>query len=288
MKRILLAFIATGLSVCAFAQADSTGNKRVSTDTTVDNKADTVNVGGMVIVRSGRKGAVKHSVGISIGNKKDSSSTKSNLTTKWWIVDLGFANVTDNTNYTAAQASGFVSPDINKDRMKLRTGKSVDVNIWFFMQKLNITKHILNLKYGLGLELNNYRFDDQEVRLNKNPTFISYDPSLKDAGKNKLAADYLTVPVMLNVNFTPNHKKGFGFSAGVSAGYLYSAREKIKTGSHKDKTHSDFDLEKWKISYIGELTLGPVRLYASMATKSMWSKGLDQTPYNFGIRISHF
>ena len=77
-------------------------------------------------------------------------------------------------------------------------------------------------------------------------------------------------------------------SAGVSAGYLYSARQKIKIDGDKTKLHDDFNLEKWKLSYIAELTLGPVRLYGSMAMKNMWEKGLDQTPYNVGIRFSHF
>ena len=36
---------------------------------------------------------------------------------------------------------------------KLKTVKSVNVNIWFFMQRLNLIKHYVNLKYGLGLEL---------------------------------------------------------------------------------------------------------------------------------------
>ena len=149
-------------------------------------------------------------------------------------------------------------------------------------------KHVVNLKYGLGLELNNYRFDDETIRFSKNPTTITLDQSLKDAGKNKLAADYITVPMMLNFNFTPGNNKGFGFSAGVSAGYLYSSRQKIKVGGDKKKLHDDFDLEKWKLSYIGELNLGPVRLYGSYAMNNMWDKGLDQTPYNVGIRLSHW
>ena len=68
----------------------------------------------------------------------------------------------------------------------------------------------------------------------------------------------------------------------------YSARQKIKNNSNKDKLHDDFDLEKWKLSYIGELNMGPVRLYGSYAMKSMWDKGLDQTPYNVGIRLSNW
>lgn len=155
------------------------------------------------------------------------------------------------------------------------------------MQRLNMIKNVVNLKYGLGVELNNYRFDDKRIRIQEDPTKITLDESLKDIKKNKLAADYVTVPIMLNFNFTPKKKQGFGFSGGVSGGYLYSSRQKFKFDGDKDKTRDDFDLRKWKLSYIGEFSLGPVRLYGSYATKSMWKKGLDQTPYNVGIRLSY-
>jgi hypothetical protein len=140
----------------------------------------------------------------------------------------------------------------------------------------------------LGVELNNYRFENETIRFQKNPTLIVLDASLKDVNKNKLAADYVTVPIMLNINLTPGRNKGFGFSGGISGGYLYSARQKFKMGNDdKSKTHGNFDLEKWKLSYIGELNLGPVKLYGSYATKSMWERGLDQTPYNLGIRFGN-
>ena len=57
-------------------------------------------------------------------------------------------------------------------------------------------------------------------------------------------------------------------------------------GKHKE--HDDFDMRKFKVSYIGEISLGPVKLYGSYATKSMFEHGLDQTPYNFGIRFSNW
>jgi hypothetical protein len=107
--------------------------------------------------------------------------------------------------------------------------------------------------------------------------------------KNKFAADYLSVPMMLNFNFTPNRKKGFGLSAGVSVGYLYSARNKtITSDEKKQKAKDDFDLEKWKLSYVAELSLGPVRFYGSYAFKNMYERGLDLTPYNFGFRFSNW
>jgi hypothetical protein len=69
---------------------------------------------------------------------------------------------------------------------------------------------------------------------------------------------------------------------------LYSARQKIKTKDDKDKTHGNLGLEKWKTSAIAELSLGPVRLYGSHGLGSMWEKGLDQRPYNVGLRLSRW
>jgi hypothetical protein len=44
-------------------------------------------------------------------------------------------------------------------------------------------------------------------------------------------------------------------------------------------------METWKISWIGELELGWMKFYGSYATRSMFSKGLDQIPYTVGIRL---
>ena len=274
MKRIVLAAFAISMSIASFSQ-----------DSTKKDTPDTIKIGGMVIIKKGDKGDTTGNK-ITIGQNRRAKNP--NLQTNWWIVDLGFANLSDNSNYSAAQSSGFVSNDINEEQLKLRTGKSVNVNIWVFMQKLNITKHVLNLKYGLGVELNNYRFDNERVQIQEDPTRFVINNDWQGFKKNKLAADYVTVPLMLNVNLTPKRSRGFGFSGGVSAGYLYSARQKTKDGGNKEKTHDDFDLRKFKLSYIGELALGPVKLYGSYAMDNMWDKGLDQTPYNFGLRLSRF
>src|SRR5450432_63200 len=211
----------------------------------------------------------------------------SNLSTNWLVVDLGFANYTDNTNYAGGAAQNF-APGGTSDWFKLKNNKSVDVNIWFFMQRLNVYKHVVNLKYGLGIELNNYRY---QTNIKYTTTASNATEVILDTvpySKNKLAADYITIPFMINFNFTPSLKDGFGLSIGASAGYLYSSRQKLispEFGKHKN--FDDFDLDPWKISWIAELQLGPVKLYGSLATKSMFSKGLDQVPYTFGIRLSN-
>ena len=277
MKRLISLCIGICTLMTGFAQTDST-----------KAAPDTIKVGSMTIIREkGSKPEKDDHKHIRIPGRH--SDQPSNISTNWWIVDIGFSNVNDKTNPAspAAQAFAGTAYAANADWAKLRGGKSRNVNIWVFMQRVNLIKHAVNLKYGVGVELNNYFFDDTKVRFSKSPATVTLDPTLENAKKNKLAADYVTVPMMLNFNFTPrkNHKS-FGFSAGVSAGYLYSARQKTKMDGNTSKTHSDFDLERWKLSYVGELLLGPVKLYGSYAFKNMWEKGLDQTPYTVGFRIS--
>ena len=289
MKRIVTLCVLLSTVLSTFAQTDTT-----STPTPPD---DTIRIGGMVIIRKAGKDRKESDKEYKVRTRR--TSKPSNLSTNWWIFDLGFSNFSDKTNYNSAAAQAY-APGSNKNWFELRDGKSRNVNIWFFMQRLNIAKHVVNLKYGLGLELNNYVYE-QSIRYIEDPIAGPNPPRVDMAvllpevkeKKNKLAADYLTVPIMLNFNFTPNRKNGFGLSAGISAGYLYSARNKFlmkESGKKEEKTKvkDDFELEKWKVSYIAELSLGPVRLYGSMATKSMYERGLDMTPYNFGFRFSNW
>ena len=288
MKRIFTLSMILCMALTGFAQVDTTG-KQIDTTGKHNDEVDTIKVGGMIIVR-------KHGQNEITQNKREKKETRfhhyykpSNLSTNWWIIDFGFSNYNDQTNYSSSAAQDF-APGSSKESLKIKTWKSRNMNIWLFMQRLNMIQHVVNLKYGFGLELNNYFYDDMRVHLLKNPSdpaTIIFDTAFASLDKNKLAADYLTVPLMINFNFTPGRERGFGVSFGVSAGLLYSSRQKVKNSGDVHKTHDDFNLRTWKISYVGEVLLGPVKLYGSYATQSMWEKGLEQTPYTVGLRFSY-
>jgi len=276
MKRISLLLAGFAVTLTSLGQEDST-----------KNESDTIKIGSIIIIKKG--GREKDSDNDSVKIYKRRTYNPSNLSTNWWIVDVGISQVNDQTDYAQATAQGYfpAGSNANADWFNQRNIKSTNINFWVFMQRLSLIKHVVNLKYGMGLELNNYRYTEN-IRFQKTSFPLVIMDSIKYS-KNKLAADYVTVPMMLNFNFTPHRKNGFGFSVGGSVGYLYSSRQKTISSQYgKKKDHDDFDLDKWKVSYIGELALGPVRLYGSYATKSMFKKGLDQTPYNIGIRLSNF
>jgi hypothetical protein len=281
MKKILLMCMAACTMMASMAQTDSTANIP---------KIDTIRIGGMVIIRKQGEKSI-HSEP-RMHNRRNSSHSK--VSTNWGIVDLGFSNYEDKTNYTSTGAQAY-APGSNASWFNLRNGKSRNVNVWFFMQRLRVIKNVVNLKYGFGVELNNYHYK-QNIRYNANPPAIANAPIVsldntvgRTYSKNKLAANYLTVPMMVNFNFTPNRSEPFGFSVGASAGWLYGSHNKTKTSDEgKRKARDDFDLRPFKISYIAELNLGEIKFYGSLATRSMYERGLNITPYSVGIRISSF
>jgi hypothetical protein len=280
MKRVFTLLAVVCFALNGFAQ-DSTS---VPHDTTTKPDHDTIRVGNIIIIRSGKD----RSRGYYDTTERRFKYNEDNVTTNWMIVDLGINQVNDKTNYTQAIANGYLPAGANEDWFDQRGFKSTNVNIWLFMQRVNMIKHVVNLKYGLGIELNNYKYREPiRFQETSKPLVIMENVEYK---KNKLAADYITIPLMLHFNFTPYSKThGFGVSAGVSGGYLYSSRQKtVGGGLGKHKEHDDFDLRKFKIAYIAEISLGPVRLYGSYATQSMFKNGLDQTPYSFGLRLSNY
>ncbi len=274
MKRMLALLAGIGVACSALAQ-----------DSTQQQKTDTLRIGKMIIVRDPNSRSAKEDNGREYTRSYRRKYKPSNVTTNWLIFDIGFTNFNDKTNYNSAAAQAF-APGANEDWFKLKAIKSTNVNVWLFMQRLNMIKHVVNLKYGLGIDMNNYRFDEP-IKFQTEPgTNVIIDNST-NYKKNKLAADYVTVPMMLEFNFTPHRKRGFSLAAGASAGYLYSSRQKTITDADgKRKKRNDFDLRPWKLLYIAEMGLGPVKLYGSYAHESIFEKGLDLTPYSVGIRIS--
>lgn len=299
MKRILCTIMASAIGMMAFSQ----------TDTSSKDIIDTIKVGNFIIIKKNKDGSQtsdttnkdKHfTVDINIGGKdtdydNDSNNNRSkknkSVSTNYFILDLGFANYRDETDYASAEALNYLrapvgGPLFTKDDLKLRTGKSSNVNLWLFMQKLNVSNQVLNVKYGLGLEMYNFRYSNN-ISYNKNPAYIFRDSV--SFSKNKLYVGYATVPLMISLTPDPSKRKGFSLSAGVSAGYRIGSRNKqVSDTRGKEKTSGDFALDPWRFAYVGELGLGPVRLYGSYSINALHESGLKQYPYTVGIRFSNW
>ena len=320
MKQVVMVLVLGVLSTQVMAQTDTTKLKKGTTIMKIGNMTivkpnesatsktdtlkigeDTLKMGNMIIVGKGiAEGFSKFGKAIEGIDLKKIAETASDVlkkkkpkkvSTNWLVYDIGFAGYNDNTNYATAAAQAFIRPagsvPASKGDFALRTSRVSNFNLWFFMQRVSIIESVLNLKYGLGIESNNYFFKTGITYVDDIAVYTTRG-GVNELSKNKLVANYLTVPVMLNINTNPTKgKRGFQFSAGVSGGYLSSARQKQKGLGGIDKNKSNFNLEQFKLSYVAELGLGPVKLYGSVASNPMHQYGLEQVPYTLGLRFSN-
>jgi hypothetical protein len=258
---------------------------------------DTVRIGRFNIIKSQNGGVKKDWESIIEDGDFDNTHIKierrpkklNNIATNWWIFDLGFANLVDHTNNTSPSLYNSL-PIVNSANLKLNNAKSSNVNIWVVQQKVNLYQHYVNLKYGLGIEMYNFRFE-QPISFSNNPgNYIIYDNV--NFSKNKLFVEYLTVPIQLNFQSNPQNNKSFYASLGLSTGYLIQSHSKqISEERGKKKMNGNFNLSNYKMATIGELGIGSIRLYGSYSMTNLFDKNLtnlDMAPFVVGVRFSKF
>ncbi|MFY0253193.1 outer membrane beta-barrel protein [Chitinophaga sp. 30R24] len=311
MKHKLLLILL--LVICGeWAQAQKADKNSSST-------SDTIQIKGLIIIK-GKNDKGRTSYKFYNDTAYARQKLRKNLQTKWFIIDLGFNNFIDRSDYGGASIISYypnytsyygmpgamskqydytavglatfapreASAPLTPSEFKLITGKSINFNIWLFEQRLNITKHKLNLLYALGLEMNNYRYARNITYLPGYPTQIIRDTV--DFSKNKLFAEYISIPVMLNFNSNPARpSRAFQASFGVSGGYLLKSKTKqVSEERGKVRKTDDFNLNKWKFGLTGELGYGPVKLYANFALTPLHDYGLKQYPFSIGLRLNGF
>jgi len=320
IQKIILPFLLLGTTLISNAQSDTTQVLGTKKDTTVNrSKNDTIQIGSMLIVKKESE-APNFKTIIKIGDasygrpkdgdygwiKGDFKKTKieiskgprklKNTETNWWIFDLGFANLIDKSPtlyWLAANPNSlpfYPGPVMSPENFSLINKKSTNVNIWVVTQKLNLYQHKINLKYGLGVEMFNFRFDKSISFREDIPTNVKFD--VIPFTKNKLLVKYLTVPVQFNFSPNPYNKKAFYASIGMSAGYLWNAKNKQISGERgKEKFRGNFNLNDWRFATIGELGVGAVRLYGSFANSNLFNNNqsfIDMQPFAVGLRFSKF
>ena len=277
---------------------------KITKDTFLSVNEDTVRLGRLRIIKSQDSNYKKDWESMieegDFGNTKITINRApkklKNTETNWWIFDLGFANFIDKSPtlyWLAANPNSlpfYPGPVMSPENFSLNNKKSTNINVWVVTQKINLYQHKINLKYGLGVEMFNFRFDKPISFREDIITNVKYD--VVSFTKNKLLVKYLTVPVQINFSPNPTNKKAFYASIGMSAGYLWNAKNKQISGERgKEKFRGNFNLNDWRFATIGELGVGAVRLYGSFANSNLFNKNqsfVDMQPFAVGLRFSKF
>ncbi len=209
------------------------------------------------------------------------------IDTKWNSFQLGYTNALNN--------GGKLEPDANYADMAIDAGKSINVNWQIVTQAMNIYKENVRLVYGIGIDISNYRFNeniDLDVPMLGAPTSpLETNPSNNNYKRNKLVTQYLTMPLLLNLKLSPKNNDDYVYiSGGANFGYLIGSHQKQvwkDNGKKKNKKEDDFNLEQFRLGYEVQFGYKDIVLFGKYFPKSMFKENLgpDLRTVSVGILI---
>ncbi|HBF89424.1 MAG TPA: hypothetical protein DDX39_12350 [Bacteroidales bacterium] len=218
----------------------------------------------------------------------------------WAGIELGINNyVTSSQSLTLSPADAF---------MELRATKSLGVNLNFMEFNIPIVKNNFGITTGMGLQINNYRLNNNVVLdHNASPINVISDSLLinKDVSKYKLTATYLTIPLLFEFQ-TPLRKAtnnsgeeieddddedgamfyaaigGFG---GIRIGTHSKQVYETNNSEYKDKIRNDFNLSLFEYGVTARVGISALKLFANYNLSTLFeeNKGPELYPFTAGL-----
>ena len=266
--KIILSAAMLAMAVPALAQEEKPVNEKKSYEVSIDGD------------------------GVYIGTSREKEEKKDKaFRITFAMLDIGVNTLVDKTNYgsTITKQQLNVSPELqNENLFSLRTGKSINVNVWPVMAKLRVLKgdaQKIYISTGVGLQMYNFRFNKDISHLNITTPEVIVDSV--NFSKNKLGFTYLSVPLNFTFKTKLAEKAWLVYGVGVTGGYRISSWTKqISDERGKQKNHDDFMFQKFNSCISGEIGLdGYFRLYATYQVTPLQTEGLAQHPLCIGIRF---
>ncbi|MEA1896802.1 MAG: outer membrane beta-barrel protein [Bacteroidota bacterium] len=189
--------------------------------------------------------------------------------------------------------NNYLTPDFTLpgDYMSLNTGKSWNVNINFIQYSLNIAKNSFGLVTGLGLQMNDYKFNGNNS-IEKDP--VSGDiielPWVENLKMSKLHVDYLTLPLIFEVH--PSNKLGrkLYFGAGMIGSMKLRSYTKVKYyvdgKKNKEKTFNDYNISPLQYAVTFRAGFKAIRIFANYNLQPLFQSDIDPELYPFSVGLS--
>jgi hypothetical protein len=157
----------------------------------------------------------------------------------------------------------------------LRQTKSINVKLYLLQQRVNLVNHRLNFRWGVGLNWNNYRFNNNLNLYTNNQPHVMYaiNDSVKFT-KNKWVNKYVTVPLMLELKLGKNDSwKAFRIAAGVEMNLALEAWQKQVSGERgkQKRFEGNYNLAQTPINFAVRLGVGKINFYGTYAITPLFN-----------------
>ncbi|MBN2481992.1 MAG: outer membrane beta-barrel protein [Bacteroidales bacterium] len=217
------------------------------------------------------------------GRKRDSFADK--FKGHWAGFEWGLNNFLDEEQTVSREGDAWF--------MDLNTGRSWVINLNFAQYSLGFGTRYAGLVTGMGLEFNNYFFDNDLTIEEVADEIEVVDLSALDLVKSKLTTTWLRVPLIFEVQFPGSfrHKRAF-VSAGVVGGLKLGAHTKVvyKEGDDKkkDKNSDDFNINPFHYGITARIGYGNSNIFFDYYFIPFFTddKGPKLNPFSIGLSLA--
>lgn len=201
----------------------------------------------------------------------------------WGGVELGF------NNYSSTKLGTALS---NDSYMHLNAQKSMVVGLNLIPYSIGLQKGANNFGVvtGMGLTIHNYRLDSQNILKRDNNGHTTHEIATRPVNKNKITATYLTIPLLLEIQFPASQKKRLYISGGFYGGFKLGSHTKVMYNDHlennKVKSRADININTFKYGATLRAGYGIVQVFATTDLSPMFQSGYGPKLYPWSIGLS--
>jgi hypothetical protein len=221
---------------------------------------------------------------IHIGRVTDHGRHREKFRGHWTGFEWGMNNFLDD-DFT-------LSREDEADFMDLNTSRSWAINLNFAQYSLGFGTSYFGAVTGLGLEFNNYFFDNNNTIAEIEDQVVPVPLDGENLAKSKLTTTFLRIPLLLEGQFprTSRGKRVF-ISAGLVSGIKLGSHTKVvfdDNGKDKSKDKDDFNINPFRYGLTARMGYGCFALYSDYYFTPMFirEKGPELHPFNVGLSLT--
>jgi hypothetical protein len=202
----------------------------------------------------------------------------------WTGIELGINNFLDE-DFTLSREGDAAYMDLN-------TGRSTAVNLNFAQYSLGFGTSYFGAVTGLGLEFNNYFFDNNNTIAEIDDQVVEVPLDGANLSKSKLTTTFLRIPLIFEGQFPhTNRGKRVFVSAGVISGIKLGSHTKVvydNDGKDKSKDKDDFNINPFRWGLTARIGFGCISIYSDYYFTPMFvrDKGPELHPFNIGLALT--
>ena len=201
-------------------------------------------------------------------------------------IDLGFNAFTG----TEKEYKNPTNAEVVDYDLKPVGSRYVSLN-WVTGSRIGGANSPVRIQSGLEFNFNNFMFDNNVRIANENNQVVFYKDEELNLDKSKLTATYVTVPLMMGLNFkNAKGKDGFSVMAGGYAGYRIGSHTKIKYADEegdtkKDKARGSYNLQDYQYGLSASIGYRGFNLFTKYNLSELFkeNRGPQAQVLSFGI-----